>query len=174
MAKPPGDGPIPIAGRSTGGAKDTAWTNDAYAPLLTEGPAVEALRARLADIAFDLGHPPRVEQIVEISTVGFHRALIERNVTIIRLQSPQFYVPGDERRLGVAIATIQINGEVVPFEDLRLQQGFHDIERGRALRWTDGDAFIVLDPVLFERVLRLRIVAAAPIDENPPTEGPTG
>jgi hypothetical protein len=165
MAKRPEDGILPIAGRHNGRPAELAWSRDAYAPLVTEGPIVEALRAKLAAIAVELGHPPQVEQLVEIRNVGFHRALLEPRVTIVRVMSPTFYVEGDERRLGVAIAEIQIDGQVVPFEDLRLQQGFHDIEQSRALRWTNGDAFIVLDPVSFGRVLRLRVVAVAPAED---------
>jgi hypothetical protein len=141
---------------------EAAWAQDAYAPLATEGPIVEGLRAKLAAIAVELGHPQQVEQVVEIRNVGFHRALLAQYVTIVRLVSPKFTVAGDERRLGVALGEIQLDGKIIPFEDLRLQQGFHDIEQNRALRWTDGDAFLVLDPVPVERVLRLRVVAAAP------------
>jgi hypothetical protein len=165
MVKRPEDRIFPITDRHTARPADIAWSRDAYAPLVTEGPIVEALRAKLADIAVELGHPPQLEQIVEVRNVGFHRALLKPHVTIVRIVSPAFYAEGDERRLGVAIAEIQIDGEVVPFGDLRLQQGFHDIEQSRALRWTNGDAFIVLDPVLFERVLRLRVVAAAPTND---------
>ncbi len=150
-----------VPGKPPRSAK-TAWAEDAYAPLVTEGPIVARLRARLADIAVELGHPPRVEQVIEVSTVGFHRALLQRHVTTVRLVSPTFYVEGDERRLGVAIGEIQIDGKVVPFEDLRLQQGFHDIEHNRTMRWTDGEAFLILDPAPFERPLRLRVVSAAP------------
>jgi hypothetical protein len=157
MAKRPEDD-VPPAGRLA----ETAWSQDAYAPLATEGPVVEALRAKLADIAVELGYPPQVEQRVEVGAVGFHRVLLQPYVTIVRLVSPTFHVEGDERRLGVALGEIQLDGEVVPFEDLRLQQGFHDIEQNRSLRWTDGDAFLVLEPMSSERVLRLRVVSAAP------------
>jgi hypothetical protein len=167
MTKPPHEGeraPIasPIPKRQTGRDAATAWSQDAYAPLVTEGSIVDALRARLAAIAVGLGYPPEVQQVVEVQSVGFHRALLDQGVNIIRLVSPVFQTDGDERRLGVAIADVQIDGESIPLTDLRLQQGFHDIEPGRALRWTDGNAYIVLEPASSQRVLRLRVVAGRP------------
>jgi hypothetical protein len=166
MTKPPReDGPVPIAQptplRQAGRDAASAWSQDAYAPLVTEGPIVDALRAKLAAIAVELGHPPEIEQVVQVQSVGFHRFLLDRYVTIVRIVSPSFHNEGDQRRLGVAIAEVQIDGQVIPLTDLRLQQGFHDIEQSRA-RWTDGNAYIVLDPVSSGQVLRLRVVAARP------------
>ncbi len=167
MTKPPHDDmPVPPADptppQQSGRDAASAWSQDAYAPLVTEGPVVDALRTKLAAIAVELGHPPEIEQVVEVQGIGFHRFLLDRYVTIIRIVSPFFHGEGDERHLGVAIAEVQIDGEVVPLTDLRLQQGFHDIESKRALRWTNGNAYIVLEPVSSGRVLRLRVVAARP------------
>ncbi len=139
-----------------------AWGQDAYAPLVTEGPLIDKLRAKLSDIAVELGHPPEVQQTVEVGTAGFHRALLDRDVTVVRIVSPGFTVPGDARRLGIAIADVQLDGKTVPLTDLRLQQGFYDIENGGTLRWTNGDAYIVLDAVPYTRVLRLRVMSARP------------
>lgn len=160
----PADKPAPpaidLAGRRAARDAPSAWSQDAYAPLVTSGPAVDALRARLSAIAVELGHPPEIQQRVEVRSAGFHRALLEPNVTVVRLQSPTFMAGGDARQLGVAVVEVQVDGAVVPLTDLRLQQGFHDIDGG--LRWTDGDAYIVLDPAPHPRVLRLRVVAAKP------------
>ncbi len=170
MSEPPEKGPLvpdnsptpPHAKRDAA----SAWAQDAYAPLVTEGPIVDALRAKLAAIAVELGHPPEVEQMLEVSGPGFFRTLLDRGVTIVRIVSPPFTAKGDERRLGVAVAEVQIDGEVVPLTDLRLQQGFHDVENnGTPLRWTNGNAYIVLDPTPFGRVLRLKVIAGRPAQE---------
>ncbi len=162
MTKQPEEGSPPPAAQHPKRNAATAWAEDAYAPLVTEGPVIDALRAKLSDIAIELGHPPEIQQIVEVQAVGFHRALLDRDVTVVRLVSPTFHADGDERRLGVAVADVQIDGETIPLTDLRLQQGFHDIESSRTLRWTDGNAYIVLDPMPSNRVLRLRVAAAKP------------
>jgi hypothetical protein len=167
MSEPADEGkPAPIANpspkRQAGRNAASAWSQDAYAPLITEGSVVDALGAKLAAIAVGLGYPPEAQQIMEVQGAGFHRALLDPNVNIVRLVSPIFHAEGDERRLGVAIADVQLDGESIPLTDLRLQQGFHDIETGRALRWTDGNAYLVLDPVPSVRVLRLRVAAGKP------------
>jgi hypothetical protein len=53
---------------------------------------------------------------------------------------------GDNRRLGVALSGLRIDGASVALEDVALDRGFYPLERDEThgWRWTDGDADIDL------------------------------
>jgi hypothetical protein len=48
----------------------------------------------------------------------------------------------DHRRLGVAVAAVRLDGEMISLDGPRLADGWHEVEPG--LRWTDGGAGLVL------------------------------
>jgi hypothetical protein len=52
----------------------------------------------------------------------------------------------DERRLGVPLAGIRIDGQAIALDDSRLGDGLYALEADAGWRWTDGDARLLLGP----------------------------
>jgi hypothetical protein len=146
------------------------WQAKACAPLVVDGPAVVAIRERLRARAEQLGWAttdapaPLLlagEQRIEPQASGDdsvtfslppdcrHARLLSR-ATIPAHLDPR---ATDHRRLGLAVAALALDGVAVPLHDARLGAGWHAAEPG--LRWTDGDAHMVLAG---ERTLTLQIV----------------
>ncbi len=113
------------------------WRARARAALLTGGPKLAALHARLLARAQRLGH----------ALTGAPALLVVADPAGgIRLRSRSF-VPahlaghgGDPRRLGIAVRRVRLDGVALPLDDPRLGAGWHAPEGG--WRWTGGDASI--------------------------------
>ncbi len=136
-----------------------AWSARACAPLLEDGPELERLRAALAarrDAA------PRV-QSVRIDGSGTSRFRVEPGVTSLRLLCDAVDGVGDPRRRGALVTAIRLDGVRILMRDPRLLRGFHEIERhGRKfVRWTDGEAWLRLDPCETARELEIDIFTLA-------------
>ncbi len=83
--------------------------------------------------------------------------LVPPRTTTIRLSSQSVQPPGDPRHLGVAIFRLSIDEVSIPLESPALVRGFHQAEsgEGRAWRWTDGDALLIIAPRAAEQVLAI-------------------
>lgn len=135
----------------------------ACALVMDGGPALDALRERLARRAAEIGLAADIEVLV-IEAPGTYRAAPQPGATALRLVSAAARHGADERRLGATVTEVAFDGETVSLGDVRLARGFHAVERhgGQALRWTDGDALITFGaeaPVAVE--IRVESVAAA-------------
>lgn len=132
------------------------WRDHACAPLVVGGPILDDIRARLARRAGSLGWQPGrpTPPVLEIDGLliepidaadGLLYPLPPGAIHAV-LRSPAF-VPahndpasGDHRRLGVAVAALELDGVAVPLESFT--DGWHAPEPG--WRWTDGAARIPL------------------------------
>ncbi len=151
------------------------WASDACAPLVLDGPAVDAAHARLLARAENLGHRRTNDDALRVLADGVAvplilfgtdhvQALLPPGVTDVRLLSRSF-VPnafnrraGDGRRLGLAVRAVRLDGQAVP--PAWLGQGWHPAEPD--WRWTDGAAALALAPAAHTRVLELEMAPAAP------------
>lgn len=142
-------------------------------PVAEDGVLVEVLRTRLTDRARTLGW-----RLAEAPLAGLHlvadgrivrpdvdglvaRFVLSAEARHVRLvcetSVPAYVVPGstDERRLGVALASLSLDDgltglRTIALDDPRLGEGFHPLDgEGEARwRWTDGAA--VLPEALWE------------------------
>ena len=144
----------------------------ACAPLCQGGPVLAAARRRLLARAAVLGYrragatTPLV--VAEGRTMranavagGVHRFLLPANAGSVRIVSATGAPDdADHRELGLAIGGIVANGRVVALDSPALTRGFYPIEqwdKGPG-RWTDGDAWLALEPQPTPSVLELRII----------------
>ena len=144
------------------------WATKSTAPLLREGPKLQALRTQLRNRAQTLGHSTTADPALHILADGrlitpeiigpAHRFHIPATARKLRLIS-RGAIPvetsdtsTDPRRLGVSVAAIRANGENIPLTDPRLSSGWHTSEPHA--RWTDGDAGLSLAGV---RILEVDI-----------------
>jgi len=163
----------PVARMSPAFALRT-WETDACAPLLRDGPALAAIRARLKARALVLGHRISADPLLRIRAGA--RNLPPRGetrrpwialppgITSITLAS-RTGVPAqigrdstDHRRLGLCVTRLEIDGEVLALDDPRLTEGWYPPENGAAARWTDGAA-VIASPVPMHN-LRLELAPA--------------
>jgi hypothetical protein len=156
--------PVAALRASFGRGAAAAWTENACAPLVEDGPVLDAVRTRLAQRALALGHPLSLPLDVRLAGAGPVNISIPGDISIVRLVSSTFRPAGDARRLGVLVGGITLDGRPVPLADGRLADGFHAIETHGAakVRWTDGAAILALGPARRERALRVDILSAPP------------
>ena len=132
------------------------WDAQGCARLVLDGPAVIAARRQLLSRAVAAGH--RLTDAAnmrvladgrrlapQVTEAGWRIALPPGTVRV-RVESA-VWVPAhaqaeatDTRRLGVALANIELDGCRVALDDARLGAGWHAPEP--AWRWTDGDAAV--------------------------------
>lgn len=142
------------------GRLDPQDWDQACAPVLREGEALAALRARLADRAQALGWTLSVEPALSLEADGvtvapvlatdgrawFIAPAARRLVLRSPVAVPALATPGhpDRRSLGVALAGLRIGSQVIDLASDALDRGFHGLEvrpaDGQAWRWTDGAA----------------------------------
>ena len=137
------------------------------APLVEDGPAVAAARARLAARARDIGFGRADVPEIVIDRLGDWCVTVPAEATMIRLVSESRSPAGERRRLGVVVSDIAIDGVAVPLDDARLGLGFHAVEThdGRSWRWTDGDAALVLGATAATREFTFHVGALAAVLE---------
>ena len=145
---------------------NTGWDHPpkpACAPVLTGGPVVDAVWRRLLDMAGPRPVQPLTDEpnlwvqasgrhIRPVSAIEgvyiFPLLATDKGVRILsRAASPQqLGLARDPRELGVALRSIAVRQgtrfRLLPANDARLNQGFHDYERGNDFRWTNGDALV--------------------------------
>jgi len=128
---------------------DRAWQTSACAPLVEGGPIVHALRERLA-----ASGPLRMLDIA-IHDAGHASATVPAYVDAVRLVSAAGRRGQDRRRLGALLTGLRVDGETIGLDDARLGLGFHAIEThgDRAVRWTDGEAILVVGQATSDRQL---------------------
>jgi hypothetical protein len=99
------------------------------------------------------GHAANGRQLVPLTTTGgVYRFALPRGATSFRIvsraaaPSDVLPTPADRRVLGVAIADVTLSGPsgalALPIDHPALDAGWHAIETGEAVRWTDGDAAV--------------------------------
>ncbi len=144
-----GDGAVALHADFAG-----AWDWRACGRLVTEGPALAVLRARLFEQALALGHRVTADAALRLDGAiprrhgdwhlfrlapGTRRCVLRsRSVVPDQIWPGQ----GDHRRLGVAVRRLLLDGREVPLDDPRLHAGWHAPEP--SLRWTGGAAEIDL------------------------------
>jgi hypothetical protein len=137
------------AGAADGAARPADhYATLGYAPLLTGGPALDAVRATLARRAAELGRPVEREAKLDVARLGPLSARFDAGTRFVRLVSPAGFKGADRRRLGALISDLAIDGVAITQPDRRLRRGFHDIEYHgpHCVRWTDGEAVIDFGP----------------------------
>jgi hypothetical protein len=129
------------------------------APRLEGGPALDALRARIAARAGllleetgDAGLHVLADGVVIAAAPGSTLFPIPAGTRELRILSrtgrPSAGGGDDRRRLGVALKGIRLSADGavvdVPMDDASLAVGFHPAEQGfgTVWRWTDGDALL--------------------------------
>ncbi len=128
------------------------------APLLLEGPEVEALRVHLqaqaTTLGFALSRDPAlhlvadgaiVEAARDGTTYRFNLPTGARDIRLVsRTTVPAETRPDsrDTRRLGVAITRLVLDGAALALDDPRLAAGWHAPETD--LRWTSGNAALAI------------------------------
>jgi hypothetical protein len=134
------------------------------APLLLDGAVVASVKRALlkrAETAFGVRHvtDPDLRIVVNgrrlaplTTTGGIYRFALPRGASSFRIvsrasaPSDVLPTPADRRVLGVAIADITLGGPdgtmTMPIDHPALNAGWHAIEAGQAVRWTDGDAVV--------------------------------
>lgn len=156
-------------------ATPRAWSADACAPLLLDGPVLAQQHADLLARAATLGHvrtaDPGLVVLADGVAVplighedGIWQAILPAGTAAVRLCS-RWFVPdafdrtaGDRRRLGIAVHALRYAGAALPGS--AFGPGWYPPEA--AWRWTDGDARLSLPPVDGTALLEIRIVRAGP------------
>jgi len=128
----------------------SAWASDACAPLLTTGPALDALRARLG---------AATTQDVFVATGGRHSFTLPPGSGDVRILSHAHQSGDDVRRLGAAVSAIAVDGIAIDLADERLRGGFYGIDT--AWRWTDGAGQLRLSACKSDRTLTVVVTAVA-------------
>jgi hypothetical protein len=132
----------------------SVWADEACAPLETEGPAIDAMRARLFERARALGFATGDDADLRVFAGGRELAAavsganwqveLPPGTRSVRLCSHDFVpaemrIAADSRRLGVAIAALMLDD--TPAAASAFLGGWHAAEPG--LRWTDGEAELI-------------------------------
>ena len=141
-----------------------AGAGSACAPLVDDGPRLEAIRDRLfararalraqtragdRDVIRDPGVSIVADgHVLTPTMVADHRFQydVPPGTAYLALRSrsacPHETQPGssDRRRLGVCLTDLELDGVPVSVGDPRLEIGWHEPEDGGRFRWTDGDA----------------------------------
>ena len=128
----------------------SAWASDACAPLLTTGPALDTLRARLG---------AATTQDVFVATGGQHSFILPPGNGDVRILSHAHQSGDDVRRLGAAVSAIAVDGIAIDLADERLRGGFYGIDT--AWRWTDGAGQLRLSACKSDRTLTVVVTAVA-------------
>jgi hypothetical protein len=130
------------------------WASEACAPLALDGPEVAATRSLLLARAGVLGFERSADAALQLFAGSVRLALaggvahLPAGTQSVRLVSRSF-VPAehdlgaDDRRHGVAVTRLALDGHKLALDDARLAAGWHAPEPG--LRWTDGAAVIRTD-----------------------------
>ena len=158
------------------GTGDGLPPQEPFAPVLTGGPAVDAVWRRLLGPAetANLTDDPDLHLIVDGTRIDGRRLRGNRYVFDLPPQPNSVIVASrsgvpselgfarDPRGLGVAVrrATILRGWQlaIVEADDARLTHGFHDYEASGNLRWTDGAGALPMEPfAVFDKACKLEL-----------------
>ena len=139
------------------------WRREGCAKLVLEGPELWAHKDMLLKRAISLGNEITTDPALRLRVDGvvlnpirkrrIHRFAVPAGATSVRLQSrsvrpAHLYAASDDtRRIGVAAASIVLDGRSVTLKDDRLGAGWHDVEfnaSGKSWRWTNCDAELLV------------------------------
>jgi hypothetical protein len=153
------------------GRLDPIDWEQACAPVVNTGPRLAAIQSRLHDRAEEMGWVKTAESDLQLMARG---TVIEPLRTAngrmwfmipageLKLVSnagkPSELIPGhgDNRRLGVAVSEVRVDGEALDLNSEAFGAGFHPVELDDRMswRWTDGEANLTLAaPALVEIVV---------------------
>ncbi len=134
----------------------SAWAQQAYAPLVEDGPAVSVVRECLTARAAAMGVVETDMCDIILVAAGRVDAVIPPRIGTFRLASNAMRVSGDRRLLGALITGLRLDGAAMALDDPRLGLGFHEVETHGAqkVRWTDGAATVTLAPSDLARRIR--------------------
>ncbi len=131
------------------------------APFAEAGPAVQAVRQRILDRACieTTDDPALTIHYEKRAAIIVSRSAIPGEI---------FVDPRDRRRLGVKIASLQVDGHDIPLDHPALTVGWHDLEPDG--RWTNGSAEIPTDFLGGSKNLQVSLAATLryplrPMDE---------
>lgn len=139
---------------------DAIWAELGCAPRCLDGPRLDQLRARLGVRADYLGARTTADPDLRLCADGEMLFPASRADGVFRFEVPagtrrlrllsRSFVPSqdhrvktvDDRRLGVRVFQMRVDGEIIVPGDIRLTDGWHDVEAAapRPWRWTKGDA----------------------------------
>jgi autotransporter passenger strand-loop-strand repeat protein len=145
-----------------------AWDTRACAPLLLGGARVAgahaALRARAEALGFARSDDPALAVLAGAAPLARDAAgrfLVPAGTPAVRLHSrvfvPRWFGGTDDRRLGVAVTALRLDGRALPAR--AFGAGWH--AREPQWRWTDGNALLHLPPHSGPAPRRLTIRCAA-------------
>lgn len=162
------------------GRLDPKSWDDACAPMVAAGPQLEDVQRRLIARAEVLGwtkvDEPSLHLIVDGAVIEPMRISGERawfmvpactELTVASGAAVLAQVmPGvtDQRRLGVALSEVRVDGEALDLSDDRaFRDGFHNLETDSAVswRWTNGEAKLALE-LAETAVVEVRLHMTAP------------
>lgn len=153
---------------------EEAWSANGCAPLVADGPIVDAVRRRIAARAVSLGHQGDGTQLVALAADQEITVRVEPGARVIRLLSGVMVAPNDRRRLGAVIRECRIGGERLRLDDGRFGPGFHEVEHDGAAswRWTDGDAILFVNRAMEGQTLTVQVCACADLGSDPAVLSP--
>ena len=133
------------------------------APIVSDGPELDRIRATLGRRAETIGLSPQPELVLPLTGAGAFDILVPPGTPRIRLASPAAFVAGDRRKLGALVVALTLDTQPVSLSDPSFLLGFHRLEchDGTDVRWTNGDALLVLGPAPRPRRLSIRVAALA-------------
>jgi hypothetical protein len=140
-----------------------AWATAACAPLVTTGPALHAIRHTLHAYAEALDHRLTAEPRLRITPTPTGIWLTSRSFVPAHIHPES----DDRRHLGIAVASITLDGTPLPLDDRRLTTGWHPPEAG--WRWTTGDAELAVPP---GSTVTVTLASAGALYWDPPAISP--
>jgi Hint domain len=127
------------------------YLSETCAPMVTEGPKLQSVRAALLERAQALGHiqttdpdlhvladNQRIEPLrLSDTRVAFMLPPANRIELRSRGFEPRHTVPDsvDSRRLGVSVGRLQLDGNDIPLQDAVLSGGWYQVETNAGVSW---------------------------------------
>jgi Ca2+-binding RTX toxin-like protein len=136
---------------------DHAWAENGCAPMITQGPILDAVRDSIDANAYPDDDAPEFT----ITASGPTNFTIPAGVSAIWLTSNTRRVGADPRRLGAAISAWSLNGATLPLDHPRLSFGFYATEttQDSAWRWSNGRSRIEVGHSDHPRTLNITVHA---------------
>jgi hypothetical protein len=86
------------------------------APVVTDGPALAGIRARLDAVAHAIGRPAPAEIVINLDRIGDTLAILPAGVGVIRLVSTSATSQADRRQLGALVTALRLEGAAMTLE----------------------------------------------------------
>ena len=142
------------------GARLVRWTNGEAAVAIAPKPAARWCEIEVAAIIAETA-PPSIAFTFEIAVPGRAGFVLPAGADELRLVSNSGPMPGDARCLGALVTLLAIGGDELDLADACFAEGFYaEEDRGdRMVRWTDGDAIVMVEARPVERWCEIEIAA---------------